>query len=95
MSITAYSGPLGAFGQAPSSDYNPQAAASFFFAGGMLLDPDLVREVAEAQQVKVKAYREQVEREKAEARGEFTLPFPDDDEGGTIHDIGGKAAEGQ
>lgn len=39
MSITAYSGPLGAFGQAPSSDYNPQAAASFFFAGGMLLDP--------------------------------------------------------
>jgi len=38
MSITAMSGPVISYGQAPS-DYNPEAAPSLFFAGLGLLDP--------------------------------------------------------
>ena len=39
MSITALSGPVISFGQAPSSDYNPMMATSLFFGGVGLLDP--------------------------------------------------------
>jgi hypothetical protein len=39
MSITAYSGPLVVFGQAPSYDYNPEAGPSLFYGGMGILDP--------------------------------------------------------
>lgn len=39
MSITAYSGPLVVFGQAPSYDYNPEAGPSLFYGGVGILDP--------------------------------------------------------
>ena len=39
MSITALSGPVISFGQAPSSDNNPMMATSLFFGGVGLLDP--------------------------------------------------------
>lgn len=39
MSITAFTGPVVSFGQAQSSDYNPEAGPSLFFAGQGILDP--------------------------------------------------------
>jgi len=39
MSITAFSGPVIAFGQAPYADYNPELGPSLFYAGAGLLDP--------------------------------------------------------
>lgn len=39
MSITALSGPVISYGQAPSYDYNPELATSLFWGGVGLLDP--------------------------------------------------------
>lgn len=41
MSITAFTGPVVSFGQGTSSDYNPEAGPSMFFAGQGILDPRL------------------------------------------------------
>jgi hypothetical protein len=39
MAVSAFTGPVVSFGQASSSDNNPQAASSLFWAGTALLDP--------------------------------------------------------
>jgi hypothetical protein len=39
MSISAFSGPVVAFGQGPFPDYNPEAGPSLFFGGTGILDP--------------------------------------------------------
>jgi len=39
MSISAFSGPVISFGQAPFADYNPELGPSLFYAGAGLLDP--------------------------------------------------------
>jgi len=39
MSISAFSGPVISFGQAPYADYNPELGPSLFYAGAGLLDP--------------------------------------------------------
>lgn len=39
MSISAFSGPVISFGQAPYADYNPETAPSLFINGTGILDP--------------------------------------------------------
>lgn len=39
MSVSAWAGPLVAFGQSPTSDYNPHGGPSLFLDGAGLLDP--------------------------------------------------------
>lgn len=39
MTITAFSGPVVSFGQAPFADYNPELGPSLFFGGVGILDP--------------------------------------------------------
>lgn len=39
MSISAFSGPVISFGQAPYADYNPELGPSLFYAGVGILDP--------------------------------------------------------
>ena len=39
MSISAFSGPVISFGQAPYADYNPETAPSLFWGGAGILDP--------------------------------------------------------
>lgn len=39
MSISAFSGPVISFGQAPYADYNPEMGPSLFFGGVGILDP--------------------------------------------------------
>lgn len=39
MAVSAWTGPLVTFGQAPTSDYNPQGGPSLFQSGAGLIDP--------------------------------------------------------
>ena len=39
MTISAFQGPVGTFGQGTYSDYNPEAGPSFFYSGAGILDP--------------------------------------------------------
>ena len=39
MSISAVSGPVVSYGQAPYADYNPEAGPSLFYSGVGILDP--------------------------------------------------------
>lgn len=41
MTVSAFTGPVIAFGQGPSNDYNPNAGTSLFYAGAGILDPRL------------------------------------------------------
>jgi hypothetical protein len=62
----------------------------------MFLDPDPVAEAMALHKARILERRAQIEIEKAEARGEFTLPFPDadDDSASNIHRIRDEAQGG-
>ena len=59
----------------------------------LLVDPDLAADVMASHKERIAEKREQIEREKREAKGVFEFPDPDEDEGGTVHDIHAKAAD--
>jgi hypothetical protein len=48
----------------------------------LLIDPDLVMEIIKAHNERVAAERDEAERQRREAKGEFQLPFANNDGGG-------------
>jgi hypothetical protein len=57
----------------------------------LFLDPDLVAEVVAAHKARIIERRAQVERERQEAKGVLELPFDENADGATIHNLNGAA----
>lgn len=61
----------------------------------LLIDPDLAADVIAEHKARIAERRAEIEREKAEARGVFELPFEEPDEGSArIHQIRDEAQDG-